>query len=124
MILIIDNYRTPAYRIRDSIYKGKDLIPFSSDAPVDSLCFIHSECVSDLDHFRYLAQEIVEVSGDRIFVLNKKKRTVTFYKQIDKRFVREDKTVKSSFKSPPKERLPFLMAQEDEIVFFPSEEEE
>lgn len=123
MILIIDNYFTPAYRIKDFLYKNRRLEPFVEDFSDDAVYFIHSECVGNLQKYIYLAEEVVEVKGDRLLVLKKKKRCVSWYRIEGKAFVKEE-LVGEKKSTKDIERLPYIRAQDEEIVIFPSDDEE
>lgn len=120
MILIIDSYFVPAEKICNALYRGRALRPFpgSEDGVV---YFVHAECVPDLDRCRHLAEEIAEARDGRVFVINKRRRSIAWYRVEGTGLVREDGPRKTG--PAPRRALPHLRAQEDEVVFFPSDED-
>eukprot|EP00866_Antonospora_locustae_P002117 jgi/Antlo1/2117/2231 len=124
MILIIDNYTTPAHRIKEFLYKDRLLKPFSGTTSSDAVYFVHAECVEDPDRYRHLAEEIVEVWETRLVVVNKRRRCAVFYRIEGKSFVKEDAAQNAPCEEHRGRHLPHLLAQDDEAVTFPSDGEE
>lgn len=124
MILIIDNYTTPACRIKEFLYKDRCLKPLGSISNVNAVYFVHAECVEDADRYRHLAEEIVEVWGDRLAVVNKRRRSAAFYRIVGKSFVKEHLAQDAPCEEHRGWHLPHLLVQDNEMVIFPSDGEE
>lgn len=124
MILIIDNYTTPAHRIKEFLYKDRALKPFCGVAGDDAVYFVHAECVEDADRYRHLAEEIVEVRENRLVVVNKRRRCAVFYRIEGRSFAKEHAAQDAPCTEHRGRHLPHLHAQDDEAVTFPSDGEE
>ena len=128
MILVIDTYTVPYKKIskRFNLNNAKHLTTTVNDK--NEIYFYHKEEQTDeLHKQKYFFEEIYEVEGEYILYINKKKGVARRYGigRVDGRVTAINEiTAESSRASQSKnEFLPFIDAQEDEIVTFPSSEE-
>lgn len=144
MILIIDVYKVPAKKIIDLIYPGKKfeeikenentifktLYEIKSNEPQNF--FLRSESFESffLTKLKYYFDEICEISESVLKITDKKKREIRIYDIIQNekgikefRLITDTIEQKNENVSTSKTIKPYLEAQEDEIVLFPSDEE-
>ncbi|ELQ74453.1 hypothetical protein THOM_2632 [Trachipleistophora hominis] len=151
MILVIDVYDVPAAKIIQFIYDTKMFreIEQRNDASDDESnaifqylnkmrtreptnFFVRGESFSKrvLDKIKYYFDEICEVQGTILRITDRKKREIRFYDIVrDEREIINFVRIKDDLREQADELgtsrtiKPYLDAQEDEVVLFPSDEE-
>lgn len=133
MPLIIDTYEVPACEISKAILNNANIEPVDLDlifggsfVDKDKIYYVHKEVEFDLRRVKYYFNEIIEVDTF-IMYINKRRRSLKYFRMInvDGKFKVEE--IKESRKSTSFDKtnfLPYLKAQENEIVIFPEEDEE
>lgn len=135
MPLIIDTYEVPALFISRKIFKSDEIEEIKKtpsdilEISKDKIYFIHGEDDLSARHVKYYFNEVVEVGMNMIYY-NKAKKQVKYYKidrdndgfatdivEIMEENIIKDSVDKTNF-------LPYLRAQDDEIVLFPENEDD
>lgn len=145
MILIIEDFHTPAEKIRKILFPQKT---FNKITRIDQKCFetlyelvdnidsnfyVRLECFSDnqIDKLKFYFDQIYEVDGNLLKYLNKRKRVTKLYdisrENIGITDIREiTENISTQFEEMDigKSAKPYLNAQdEEEVVLYPSDEE-
>lgn len=151
MILIIDVYEIPAEKIIQHIYGTKMFKEITEKESVPNIesgaIFQHLNAVRTADpanffvrsenydcktlsKLKYYFDEVCEVSGTLLKITEKKKREVRFYdivrdekEIVDFVRIKDDLGEKVGGTAISRTIKPYLDAQEDEVVLFPSDEE-
>ncbi|KAF7683325.1 hypothetical protein TCON_1459 [Astathelohania contejeani] len=138
MVLIIESFEVPAQRISNYFFPGQEikLMDDISDCytALNKKILYVNNLNSNLEKLKYYSNEIFEVvSDDLLLHINKKKHFINNYKilrNVDgmvfgfekKNEERADKDECNEIDKT--EYLPYLKAQNDEIVYFPNEEDD
>ncbi|KAF9763267.1 hypothetical protein NGRA_1387 [Nosema granulosis] len=135
MVLIIDTYEIPARDIAMALFKRSEVTiePVSlenltdgSFEDSDKIYYIHKETIFNLRTIKYYFNEIIEVDSFVVH-LNKKRKTLKYYRIIKTTNKLKLEEIKQSRKLTSFDKtsfLPYLKAQEDEIVIFPEDDDE
>lgn len=144
MILIIEDYYTPAEKVQKILFPNK---PFTEIKKVDQECFrnlyeLSDKCdcnffirlewfsTNEIDKIKFYFDQIYEVDKNLLRYLNKKKRLTKLYEILRSNVgITEIKEIKENVctglheMSIGQSAKPYMDAQDEEIVLYPSDEE-
>lgn len=128
MKLIIETYKMRARKLSNFFYRTENIkeLKFESFKELvlnrdSEEIFYLNESTEDLDLIKYYFNEIIEIRNNYAVFSSKKKRKVNYFEIKGNEIIKEDKNLS---KMPEKKNLPFLNAQNEEIILFPSDDED
>ncbi|CAD25288.1 hypothetical protein [Encephalitozoon cuniculi GB-M1] len=137
MVLVIDTFEVPSVVISRRLFRSSEVVEVEEVSmgtikrvlTAGGIYSIHKECFSDeeIRQMKYYFNEVVEVLGN-VQYINKSRRVVKYYAvirgsdgvPIDLDEIREEEDGRACDKTA---FLPYVKAQEEEIVIFPDDED-